>query len=249
MALLRTHHLLEPWGQPTQPAAVPSMGPIQRTTQPTVTGTSVIGLKFKDGVILAADTLGSYGSLARYKKCSRLLKVSDNTVVAGSGDYADFQYIKTTLEDLIIEDQSLNDGHSLQPQEIHSYLTRVMYNRRSKMNPLWNELLVAGMSKGKPFLGFVDKLGVMYEDPTIATGYGAYIGLPLLRKAIEQNPDMNVDQARKVIEDCLRVLFYRDARSLNRHEFAIITKDGITITEPVELATNWDIGLMFTGYD
>ncbi len=32
--------------------------PSSRTQQPIVTGTAVLGLKFKDGVMLAADTLG-----------------------------------------------------------------------------------------------------------------------------------------------------------------------------------------------
>lgn len=33
-------------------------GPKQNTQQPIVTGTSVIGIKFKDGVVIAADNLG-----------------------------------------------------------------------------------------------------------------------------------------------------------------------------------------------
>lgn len=40
-----------------------------------VTGTSVLGVKFKGGVIIAADMLGSYGSLARFRNISRLMKV------------------------------------------------------------------------------------------------------------------------------------------------------------------------------
>lgn len=40
-----------------------------------VTGTSVLGVKFTGGVILAADMLGSYGSLARFRNISRLMKV------------------------------------------------------------------------------------------------------------------------------------------------------------------------------
>eukprot|EP00434_Breviolum_minutum_P038135 symbB.v1.2.033818.t1/scaffold4252.1/size42409/5 len=39
----------------------------QHTLSPIVTGATVVGLKYKDGVILAADTLASYGSEARYK--------------------------------------------------------------------------------------------------------------------------------------------------------------------------------------
>lgn len=42
---------------------------------PMVTGTSVLGVKFTGGVIIAADMLGSYGSLARFRNISRLMKV------------------------------------------------------------------------------------------------------------------------------------------------------------------------------
>lgn len=46
------------------------------------------------------------------------------------------------------------------------------------MNPLWNTLVVAGYStKGDAYLGYVDKIGVAYQDTTIATGYGAHIAL------------------------------------------------------------------------
>jgi 20S proteasome subunit beta 7 len=34
-------------------------GPSQHTQQPIVTGTSVVAIKFKDGVVIAADNLGS----------------------------------------------------------------------------------------------------------------------------------------------------------------------------------------------
>lgn len=45
-------------------------------------------------------------------------------------------------EDLIEE-----DGRHVSAQEIHQYLTRVMYNRRNKFNPLWNSLIVAGVDE------------------------------------------------------------------------------------------------------
>lgn len=66
-----------------------------------VTGTSVLGLKFEGGVMIAADTLGSYGSLARFRNLSRIMKVNDSTVLGASGDYADFQYLKQVLEQMV----------------------------------------------------------------------------------------------------------------------------------------------------
>ena len=61
-------------------------------------GTSVVGVQFKDGVVIAADILASYGSLARYRNCERIMKVNDNIILGAGGDYADFQYIKNLIE-------------------------------------------------------------------------------------------------------------------------------------------------------
>jgi 20S proteasome subunit beta 7 len=63
-----------------------------------VTSTSVIGLKFNGGIILAGDMLGSYGSLARYRNCPRVMKVNDSTILGASGDYADFQFLQETIK-------------------------------------------------------------------------------------------------------------------------------------------------------
>ena len=47
----------------------------QHTQQPITTGTSCFAMKFEGGVIMAADTLGSYGSLARFTDLQRIMKV------------------------------------------------------------------------------------------------------------------------------------------------------------------------------
>ena len=39
----------------------------------------------------------------------------------------------------------------LNASELHSYLGRVFYNRRNKMNPYWNSILVAGIEDGVPY--------------------------------------------------------------------------------------------------
>lgn len=69
------------------------------------------------------------------------------------------------------------------------------------------------------FLGVADLRGTHWEDNTVATGYGAYIAQPLLRKFWDQKKgqeNISEDDARKILEDCLRVLFYRDARTINK---------------------------------
>ncbi|KAJ3195235.1 Proteasome subunit beta type-7 [Irineochytrium annulatum] len=226
--------------------------PTTRTQAPIVTGTSVIALKYKNGIMMAADNLASYGSLARFRDVERLLRVGDYTVVGASGDISDFQYIKHILEGLLIDEKNADDGHKLGPKNIHEYLSRVMYGRRNKFNPLWNSLVVGGVRDGKSFLGFVDLQGTTYYSDSIATGFGGHIALPILRKAIDAaggSENITEAAAAKLMDDCMRVLFYRDARSMNKIQRATIDASGVRITEPYVLDTEWGFAEGIRGYN
>lgn len=170
-----------------------------------VTGTSVLGVKFTGGVVIAADMLGSYGSLARFRNISRLMKVMPppaevswptacfsnfNTGVSSTGEQQHHPgslgrlrrlptpetghradgvsacthtrmctltythlYIPLPISlvsfSVSIDEELLGDGHSYSPKAVHSWLTRVMYNRRSRMNPLWNTVVIGGFYNGE----------------------------------------------------------------------------------------------------
>jgi 20S proteasome subunit beta 7 len=162
---------------------------------------------------------------------------------------SDFQFIQSLLEELIIEEITAADGHTLGPAEIHEYLSQVLYARRTKMNPLWNSILVGGFKDGKKFLSYVDLLGTTYSASTLATGYGSYIAQPLLRKAVEGREHVLTEsEARKILEESMKVLYYRDARSLNKYQIATITAEGTSITESRNLETQWSFAEGIRGY-
>lgn len=83
------------------PLTTPQTTPVQHTQEPKIVGTSVLGMKYKDGIILAADNLASFGSLARFKDMQRIFPVGDNTLIAYSGDVSDAQHIQYLLETLM----------------------------------------------------------------------------------------------------------------------------------------------------
>mmetsp|Transcript_28814 Transcript_28814/g.44258 ORF Transcript_28814/g.44258 Transcript_28814/m.44258 type:complete len:256 (-) Transcript_28814:74-841(-) len=229
-------------GSPFVASRMPSVS--ERTTRPVVTGTSVLGVKYAGGVMLAADTLASYGTMAKYKDARRLSAVNSKTLIGAGGEYSDFQEILHVLHEETLENKctadSLYDEPHEDARETWNLLRAVMYGRRNKMDPLWNDLIVAGYSRGsdKPFLGFVDKIGTTYEDNIIATGFGSYLAIPLMRE--KYRPDLQEGEARALLEDCMRILFYRDCRALNRIQIAKVTpEDGVLISEPYELDTDW----------
>lgn len=141
-------------------------------------------------------------------------QVNKNIIVAASGEYSDFQFIRDAVEEKVRTEISLNDGISMKPKALHTWLSRVLYNRRTKMKPLWSTFLVAGIQNDKPFLGQIDKLGTAFADEQIACGYGAYLALPLLRKGIEEkleksNSKLNKEEAIDLLKKCMEVLYYR----------------------------------------
>jgi len=218
-----------------------ALGPYTQTQSPMITGTSVLACKYKDGVLMLADTLGSYGSMARFTDLQRIVPVNATTMVGASGEYSDFQYLQKLLTQLVIEDFEEDDGRQLTGQEIHSYLSRVLYNRRSKGDPLWNYLVTASVDKqdGKPFLGLSELHGSCFPDDFIATGYGAHMALPLLRK--QWKSDLSYDEAKKLLEACATVLFYRDCRAINKYTLGQVTKEGVRVSKPYSLPTTWDM--------
>jgi len=158
------------------------------------------------------------------------------------------QQLQHLLDSKIRKESVLGDGHVLSSAHIYEWLTRLMYARRSKFDPLWLALLVGGWEKGQPFLAHVDLLGTTYSAPTLATGYGAHIAQPLMRKAVEgREGQLSRAEAELVIADCMRVLFYRDARTINKYQIATITADGVEISEPQSSATNWAFAEDFKG--
>jgi 20S proteasome subunit beta 7 len=230
----------------TASAAGGPADPVTRTTRPMVTGSSIVGVRCADGVVLASDTLASYGSLARFREVERLHAASENCAVGVGGDLSDMQEILTMLGKARTTEYCLDDGYKLGPKAMYSYLSRVMYNRRNKMDPLWNSVVFAGWdAEDGPMLSMVDLCGGHFESEVIATGYGLHMGLPLLRKAWK--PELTVAEGVVIVEDIMKVLSYRDARTSDRIQTAVVTKDGVAISDPKLLDTKWDYKAFVSG--
>jgi len=82
--------------------------PIKHVTDPYVVGGAIIGLKCREGIVIAADTLLSYGGLLstksiylEYQDVSRFEKIDDHSVIVASGEYADFQEVSRRLRSLV----------------------------------------------------------------------------------------------------------------------------------------------------
>lgn len=182
-----------------------------------VTGTSVLGIKFQDGVMLAADNLGP--SAPYIRDCSTL--TSSVLRIVGSvqghstsssprqphcsgrgGRYVGFpmaekasrcppvRLVHSLRGERVLMDRreheaiALTDSHPpMSPSNIYDYLSTLLYARRSKMNPIWNAILVGGWEAEKqapyvpPLLHLVRR-PLMADSSDMSTCWGPPIPLP-----------------------------------------------------------------------
>ena len=87
----------------------------------------------------------------------------------------------------------------------------------------------------------MDRIATSFEEDFLATGFGGYLALPIIRD--KWRADKTEAEAKKLLEDCLRVCFYRDCRSSSRILVAKATAEGTEIAEPCVVAL---IGMLLT---
>lgn len=206
-------------------------------------GGSVVALKYDGGVLMAADTLLAYGSLAKQPNIPRIRIIGNNSAICCSGDYADFNKMFGELSDQI-EGSRMEVGiRDPKPQALFSYLHRTVYHARNQFDPFMCKFIFAGVDPvtKQSLIGAVDSVGTKWTDGCAASGMAAYNALPLMRRALEStNGSLTRDQAMAVIEDCCRIIFYRECRAINRFQVADIRADGVTINDPKVMDTNFE---------
>jgi len=181
-------------------------------------------------------------------------------VVGFGGDVSDMQYLDRLLKSLDVEENYSGGGAvgeevdpNMSAKNLHAYLSKVMYKRRSDFNPLWNALLIGGLDEhNQPFLAFADLLGTTYSSPSLATGFGAHLAQPILRRVVpteESSRDLSKEQAVEAIKECMKVLFYRDARSMPEYSIAVIDGSGVDLKQGEKLENqSWAFAEQIRGY-
>lgn len=218
-------------------------------------GGSVIAIKYDGGVLMAADCLLAYGSLAKQPNVPRIRTLGRTSALCCTGDYADFGVMWQELDDLVQEsrmDQSATPSVADEPssKQLFNYMHRTVYQGRNNFEPLMCKFVMIGSetnaetNETTPFIGVCDSVGTRWTEDCAASGMAAYNCLPLMRRALELKKNLTRDEAMAVIHDCCRVIFYRECRAINRFQIADATAAKVTISDPFIVETNFE----FSGF-
>ncbi|KAM0686295.1 Proteasome subunit beta type-7 [Conglomerata obtusa] len=206
-----------------------------------VTTSSILAFKYKNGIITASDTQGSGGSLSKYKNLTRTYSITKKCIISYSGEYSDIQNLHNSLKY-----ELLQDSRTIDPQGIFKLVQRVLYTKRSRLEPLNVFCIISGVKEGHVndsyFLGAVNHLGNFYSSDVISNGLGSYLILPFLRDRVQGRVDeIDREEAICIMKEAVTVALYRDCMSINCFHFGIVEDDFCEVMEPIKIETNWDL--------
>ncbi|KAI0981967.1 hypothetical protein GJ496_008872 [Pomphorhynchus laevis] len=189
----------------------------KQTIQPSVTGTSLFAFIYDKGFIVAVDTLGSYGSLAR-------------------GDIADIQNLHGEIELMSVEDNCAQYGHKLTPKSHFNWLSTKLYRNRPEFNPILIGGIVAGMKDDEPFIGFVN------QESIVTMGMGSRLILSWIRMQISMLGRLpNRQDSDELINQAMTLLYYRDCRAFPRYTLGVIDSSGELLIQHALCKDNWQM--------
>nr|XP_017100883.2 proteasome subunit beta type-4-like [Drosophila bipectinata] len=240
--------LLQPHKLPLE-YTTPGRFGTKHNTAAITTGSSVIGVRFDEGVLMAADTLVSYGNMARYQNVDRIFMINKNILLGGCGDFADVQSIKRGIEQKIVEDQCNGDDIEMKPKALGQWMTRVLYERRTRMNPLLVDVVLGGLDQqGKPYLANVDLRGRSHNDFVVATGFARHLTIPFIRGAKPKDREFTLEEAHEMIKRSMQILYYRDTRNNSQYTVGVCTTKKCSVEGPYQVAENWSFAAGIKGY-
>ena len=186
-------------------------------------GATAVGVRVKDGVVLASDRRMSYGVFIMSRNAKKVFIFDNNIVIAFSGLYGDLRGIYRFLE---AEYRYMNYvlGHKPPVYAMAKRLSMILYSYKAL--PFMVEALVGGLDwDRKPKLYVLDALGSITEDPYAAVGSGATLALGVLEQGYRDN--MSVDEAMGLAEKAIKVTMERDPSTGDGIDIVAISHSGV----------------------
>ena len=192
-------------------------------------GTSLVGIVCKDGVVLGADRRVTAGTLVVDKNCQKILAVNDYILAAFTGGVADAQLTKKMLAaELRLKELATKIRPTI--KEAAHLLSLITYRsiRAPTMLPNIVGTLIAGIDEnGNIELYTIEPAGGIYPVKEYDANFSS--GMPYILGLLERQykKDILVKEGIELAKEALKSSTQRDVGSGNGIDVFAITKDGI----------------------
>jgi len=181
--------------------------------------TTTVGIRSRDGVVLAADKRASKGFFVGSKVVQKLFKLDDSTAVAIAGQMSDAEYL-VNLAKAERRLLALRRGYPLSVKESAKLIANIVYSGMKNYNPFFVELVVAGVDREGGHVYTSDMSGAITSEDFMSSGSGSPIAYGVLEQGFR--PDLNLDETRKLADAAVRAAMERDPGSGNGVDILVV---------------------------
>ena len=187
-------------------------------------GTTTVGIKAKDGVILCADMRASAGYFIANNNTMKIQKIDEHAGITMAGGVADAQ----NITDILRYHANL---HRIQKQEpiLIKSLTRLtsLIFHQNRGYPFIADILVGGYDKTGPDLYNIDMFGSVEKKTFVTTGSGSPVAYGLMEEEYHEN--LSVEEAKIIALRAVKAAITRNIGTGDGINIAILDKDGFRL--------------------
>ena len=181
--------------------------------------TTTVGIRSKDGVVLAADKRASKGFFVGSKVVQKLFPLDEATAVAIAGQMSDAEYL-VNLAKAERRLLALRRGYPLSVRESAKLIANIVYNGMKSYSPFYVELVVAGVDRDGSHVFTSDMSGAITSEDFMSSGSGSPIAYGVLEQGYRT--DILLGDAEKLAEAAVRAAMERDPGSGNGVDVLVV---------------------------
>ncbi|RLF49550.1 MAG: proteasome endopeptidase complex, archaeal, beta subunit [Thermoplasmata archaeon] len=182
------------------------------------TGTTTVGLTFKDGVVLATERRATMGTLIAHKVTKKLFKIDDNLGLTVAGLVGDAQLLARYLRAEVAL-YRVRRGDYMTVNGAATLMANILSGQR--FIPYWVALVLGGYDYTGNHVFALDAAGGAIEDKYVTTGSGSPFVYAVLENDYSEN--MKRDDAINLAIKAIGTAMKRDAASGDGIEVAVIS--------------------------
>jgi proteasome beta subunit len=193
-------------------------------------GTTTVGIKCLDGVVIASDRRASSETFIASKNARKTIKISNRAVATISGLVADGQYL-TTILSAISSLYELDQEREMPISSIAKYLALMLRSYRPYI--LIAHLIVGGVDRSGPHLFNVDFYGTLTEENYIATGSGSPVAISVIEEGY--STEISVEKGKILALNAMLSALSRDSATGDGIDLTVVDEKGVKFLERDEI--------------
>lgn len=200
------------------------------------TGTTTLGIKCKEGIVLAADKRATAGHFIANKMTEKVFPVSDNIAVTIAGVVSDAQMLSKVIK-AELRLKKIRSGENPEVHAAANLLAGMAYDNIRRMSMVQSIVgfLLAGFDDTGMRLYEIGVDGSIFEhEKFVSDGSGSIFAYGVLESTYREN--MSLDEAVELARVSLKTAMSRDSASGDGFDIFVIKPNELSKLETRHLS-------------